>query len=300
MGVSGNISYLWHSMYLMERLILLLLALMLARIVFIVVRLSYLLAQRAGSTGTTISDRNKLVAELRHKAHSLRSIFSVAPYFGLLGTTLGILDQLSSGFIGSRSTVLMWVVLGVAVAFLSTAAGIVVAVPAVCVHNHLRMRLDLLEREWPSERLENSRFPLRPRLSISPFQLTAVPILALSIAAFMIFPSFFGPKGLHVHLMAIGALDTKVPSLEPIVIAVVYTKADIPIVYVNSKKTAWDELQTKLERELKARPPHSMVCIQADNDIWWQHLMYLIDVASQLHAEVVLLTAKPDASASNK
>jgi hypothetical protein len=49
------------------------------------------------------------------------------------------------------------------------------------------------------------------------FPLTAVPILALSIAAFMIFPSFYGPKGLRVHLVPTGASETKASSFEPIV-----------------------------------------------------------------------------------
>src|SRR5579864_4052974 len=79
----------------MERFVLLLLALMLARIVLIIVRLSYLLAQRPKSTVTNSRPRDELASELRLKLRSLRQMFSTAPYLGLLGTCFGIVDTLS-------------------------------------------------------------------------------------------------------------------------------------------------------------------------------------------------------------
>jgi biopolymer transport protein ExbD len=279
----------------MERLVLLLLALMLARIVFIIVRLSYLRVQRPKSTDTSGRARSELAAELCLKLRSLRSIFSTAPYLGLLGTSLGILDTLSGGFTGSRSSVVVWLASGIAAAFLSTAAGILVAVTATCLHNYLRTRADSLDSELPSGRVGKMRLLLRPRVSSFPFPLTAVPILVLSIGAFMVFPSFYGPRGLRVRLMPTGASKTKAPSLDPIIIAVVSTKTDaVPTVYVNSNKTAWDELRNKLQSELEVRPPHSIVYVQADKDIFWQHVIYVTDVAIQVHAEVGLLTIKPD------
>lgn len=278
----------------MERLVLLLLALMLARVVLIGVRFSYVLSSRSKPTDSANRTWSELTAKLCLKLRSLRSTSSTAPYLGLLGTTLGILDTLSVRFIGSRSTFLDWLSLGISAAFLSTAAGILVAVTAICFHNYLRTRLDFLDSESPSGLVEKTRLLLRPRVSSSSFPLTAVPILALSIAAFMTFPSFYGPRGLRVRLMAAGASETKAPSLDPIIIAVVSAKADaVPSVYVNSNKTTWDELQKKLQSELDVRPPGSVVYVQADNDIFWQHSMYVIDVAKALHAEVVLLTIKP-------
>jgi biopolymer transport protein ExbD len=278
----------------MERLILLLLALMLARIFFITVRLSYLRAQRPKSTDSNSRAQGELAAELCRKLRSLRSIFSTAPYIGLFGTCFGIVDTLSAPFAGSRGSALRGIVLGIHAAFLSTAAGILVAVPAICVHNYLRAWVESSEIESVRGRFRRTRFPLRPRLSTFSFQLTAVPVLAFSVAAFMIFPSFFGPRGLRVRLMPIGALKTRAPSLEPIVIAIVSAKAGVvPTVYVNSKKTTWDELQNRLKSELEVRPAHSMVYVQADKDIIWRDLMYVTDVAIGLHAEVVL-TTKPD------
>ncbi len=61
----------------------------------------------------------------------------------------------------------------------------------------------------------------------------------MSIAAFTTFPSLQPPKGLPVRLMAIGALETKGPSVEPFLATVVGTKTNAaPIFYVNSKTTA--------------------------------------------------------------
>jgi biopolymer transport protein ExbD len=282
-------------MYLIERFVLLLLALMLARIFFIVVRLSYLRTQQPKSTDATSHGRSELVAELLRKLRSLRSIFSTAPYLGLLGTSLGILDTLSGGLIGSRSSVAVWLAWRMAAAVLSTAAGLLVAITATCLHNYLLTRVDSLDSKLPSGRVGKRRLPLRQRVSSFPFPLTAVPILVLSIAAFMVFPSFYGPRGIYVRVMPTGASETEAPSLEPIVIAVVFTKTDaVPTVYVNSNKTAWGELRNKLQSELEVLPADSKVYIQADKDVFWQHVMYITDVAIQLHAEVVLLTTKPD------
>jgi biopolymer transport protein ExbD len=300
-GCGWSIGYLWHSTFLMERLVLLLLALMLAGTVLIGVRFSYLLAKRPKVTETTSHTRSKLTAELCLKLRSLRSTSSTAPYLGLLGTTLGILDTLSSLGEGTRLTILNWLVSGIAAAFLSTAAGILVAIVATCLHNYFRTRLDSLDSELPSGSAEKTRLLLRPRVSSFPFPLTAVPILVASIAAFMVFPSFYGPRGLRVRLIATRASEMKVASPAPVVIAIVSTKADVvPIVYLDSNKTTWDELRNKLQSELEVRPPGSIVHVQADDDIFWQHVMYVIEVAEGLHAEVVLLTIKPEVHRSRR
>lgn len=298
-GSEWSIGDLWHSTFLLERLVLLLLALMLARVVLIGVRFSYLLAKRPKPPDTNCRSQIELTSELGLKLRSLRSTFSTAPYLGLLGTTLGILDTLSAGFVGSRSTILDWLALGISAAFLSTAAGILVAVTATCLHNYLRTLSDSLDIKLHSGRFENVRLVLRPRVSSFPFPLIAVPILVLSVAAFMVFPSFYGPRGLRVRLIATLASEAKAPS-QPIVIAVVSTKADpVPTVYLNSNKMTWDELQNKLQRELEVGPPGSIVYVQADNDIYWQNVTYVIDVAKGLHADVVLLT-KPDLHRSRR
>jgi biopolymer transport protein ExbD len=236
-----------------------------------------------------------LAVGLRRKLYALRSIFSTAPYLGLLGTCFGIMDSFGTGYSGSPWGFAIWSVRGTSAALLSTAAGILVAITATGTHNYLRTYLDSFENMPPTGCLQKTKFVLRPWLAAFPFPLIAVPFLAAPIAAYMIFPAVDPPKGLRVHLMAIDAPGTRAPSLKPILIAVVSTKPNaVPIVYVNSKKTGWDELENTLQSELRVRPPNSIVYVHADSNVFWQHVMYVIDVAKGLHSEVVLLTIKPD------
>ena len=187
-GCEWSIAFLWRRTGLLERLVLIVLGLMLARIVLIVIRVSYLLAIRAGSTVTTRGARGELAAELCGKLRRLRSIFSTAPYLGLLGTCFGILETLSVGFSGSRSSALIWLVLGISAAFLATPAGILVAVPAICLHNYLCTRVDSLQSELSDGPLSRRRFPLKPRLSVLSYAVIAAPALAMIVMGFMVFP----------------------------------------------------------------------------------------------------------------
>lgn len=293
-GCELSIGYLWQSTFLLERLVLIVLALMLARVALILIRVSILSVRRAGSSHS--GSRRVLAVELSPKLRSLRLTFSIAPYLGLLGTSFGIVDTLSAvlGMPTTRQGLLIGIAAGMDAAFLSTAAGILIAVLATCLHNYLRVRLDSLERELPGDRLTERQFPLRLRLSTFPFPIIAIPVLAVSLFAFMVFPSFFGPRGLRVHPMAIGTLENKAPSAEPIVVAVVSGGAmAMPTVYVNAKKTTWQELENKLQSESSGRL-NSIVYVQADKDIPWHLVIYVIDVARQFHAEVFLMTATPD------
>lgn len=265
---------------------------MLARIALILIRVSYLPVQKTESFDASSQARHVLVSELSRKLRSLRLIFSTAPYLGLLGTCFDVVDTFWS--LGSGRGALAWIATGVDAAFLSTAAGILVAVPATCLHNYLRTRVGLLEIELADNRAEKTRFPLRPRVSLFPFPLIAIPVLAMSLLAFMVFPSFFGPKGLRVRVMAIGALEKKTPSAGPIVISVVDMKPNAaPAIYVNSKKTSWDELTNKLRCESNGRS-NSIVYVQADKDVFWKYVMDVTDAAKALHGEVVLLTTTPE------
>ena len=247
---------------------------MLARIAFILIQVCYLSARRVGSVDAPSRTRREFVVERRRNLRSLRSIFTTAPYLGLLGTCFGTMDAFGTGYSGSPWGFAIWSVTGTRAALLSTAAGILVAIAATCLHNSLRTRLDSFESKSPSGCVPKPKFPLSSRLSAFPFPLMALPFLTVPIAAYMMFPSVDQPKGLRVRLAAVDALETKGSALAPIVIAIVSTKPDtVPTVYVNSKKTPWDELGNRLETDLEVRPPHSMVRLQADKDTFWQHVM---------------------------
>jgi len=299
-GCDWSIGYLWRSTKLFERLDLIVLALMLAHIVIVVARVSYRyrLARRTKAIDTASEAsqraRRKLAAELSIGVGSLKSIAFTAPYLGLAGTCVGILS-IFGAYVGERGGLVVRTSSGIAAAFISSAAGLLVAVPAVVSYNHLRTRIASLESETWSNARERRKFPLTARFSkLPPFALIAAPALAISVAAFMTLSSFHTLKGLPVRLIKIGALDSEHFSVKPIVIEIIGTNGNgPPAVYVNSKKTPPDELKNRLRSELEVRPQW-LAYVQAEDNVSWRDVASVIDVVEGLHANVVLLTITPD------
>ncbi len=83
-------------------------------------------------------------------AHNLTWIYTVganAPYVGLLGTVLGILITFYEMGQGGQVDV-NHIMLGLALALKATAAGLVVAIPAIVIYNGLTRKVDVLMGEW--------------------------------------------------------------------------------------------------------------------------------------------------------
>lgn len=93
------------------------------------------------------TDSQSLNIALTHHLTTLSSIGANAPYIGLLGTVLGILltfHQLgTSGQIAANQ-----IMLGLALALKATAAGLVVAIPAILIYNGFLRRIDVLTAQW--------------------------------------------------------------------------------------------------------------------------------------------------------
>jgi biopolymer transport protein ExbB len=82
--------------------------------------------------------------------HNLTWIYTVganAPYVGLLGTVLGILITFYEMGQGGQVDV-NHIMLGLALALKATAAGLVVAIPAIVIYNGLTRKVDVLMGEW--------------------------------------------------------------------------------------------------------------------------------------------------------
>ena len=77
----------------------------------------------------------------------ISSIGANAPYIGLLGTVLGILitfyDLGQGGNIDPAT-----IMLGLALALKATAAGLLVAIPAILIYNGLLRKVDVLTAQW--------------------------------------------------------------------------------------------------------------------------------------------------------
>jgi MotA/TolQ/ExbB proton channel family len=257
-------------MNLVQRLDVIALALMLVHIVVVVSRFSYLyhLARRGGATDTNSSAfqraRRKLVADLSIKVGTLKSIALVAPYLGLLGTCTGVVTGFRGIAIVADSALAAVIASGtVTVAFITTAAGLLVAIPATWSYNYLRPRIDLLEIEISSDvTVRTSRhfrftqkFPLAALFSRIPFPLIAAPSLAiLAGVVFMEYSSDETPTGLYVG-MTPATLGCEYDGDRLIVLRV----TDAGKVFLNQEQEDWNSLAGRLSEIYSPRLHRTLI-----------------------------------------
>lgn len=94
-----------------------------------------------------------LDADVRRGHSVLASVGSVAPFVGLLGTVVGIIDAFQ-GIAREGSGGLGAVSMGIAEALVVTALGLVVAIPAVLAHNWLTSQAESITRALDQARGE--------------------------------------------------------------------------------------------------------------------------------------------------
>ena len=93
------------------------------------------------------SNRKELELLLTGRLHLIATIGSNAPYIGLLGTVLGImLTFYTMGKTGFMDTGKIMV--GLALALKVTAAGLIVAIPAIILYNLLQRKVRVLLIQW--------------------------------------------------------------------------------------------------------------------------------------------------------
>lgn len=300
---------MWRVSDLVECLIFIGLALMLAYTAFVAIRFSlrYYPACRkfrgllSESTVGSQTSRKVLVADLSRGVGTLKAIASAAPFLGLAGTSYGILCLFARGLFWSYE----WSPIQTSAALVATAAGLVVAIPAAVSYNVVRLRLEKFENSGSSALLEATprsygfaqTLPLRNRSSGLPaFALIGAPVLAFLIPmlAVTLVPAI--PVGLRVHVSKISSRDHELP---PIIVSVIAVKGSgRPVLCVNSKETSWDELGTTLRSQLKIRPLW-IVYVEGDDETPWRDVVNVIDVARGIEADVMLLTAPPKIDSSH-
>lgn len=278
------IGYLWRWTNLLERLALFGLALMLVHIVVVAIRVSHRCHSARRAKGMDRAnqafrrDRRKLVNKLNLWVGSLKSIASTAPYLGLAGTCLGTLS-IFQGYVGSRNGFFVMVVTQVDAAFLSTAAGLLVAVPAVVSYNYLRSLIDSLDREVLGNVHELTgqsfqvaqRLPLAARFSKIPFAAVAAPLLAFSIMAYATFASFHAPTGLHVALPSARCEysgDDRTITLHI---------TDAGKLFLNTEQEDRNSLATRLSQIYSFRV-HRTLYLFADDGVAFQNVADAIDI----------------------
>lgn len=85
----------------------------------------------------------RIVHDLERYLNALGTIAATAPLLGLLGTVLGMIEIFGS-FTGSGMTNPASLASGIATALITTAAGLIVAIPALFFHRYLQRRVDEL------------------------------------------------------------------------------------------------------------------------------------------------------------
>ena len=101
-------------------------------------------------------------AELKRGLGGLATIGSTAPFVGLFGTVLGILNAFI-GIANSHATGLAAVAGGIAEALVTTAIGLVVAIPAVMMFNYLTGRVEAFDVEMDNSSSELIDYFLKRR-----------------------------------------------------------------------------------------------------------------------------------------
>ncbi|MNF29146.1 MotA/TolQ/ExbB proton channel family protein [Pseudomonas borbori] len=85
----------------------------------------------------------RVIHDLERYLNALGTIAGIAPLLGLLGTVLGMIEIFSS-FMGSGMTNAALLAAGISKALITTAAGLMVAIPALFFHRYLQRRVDEL------------------------------------------------------------------------------------------------------------------------------------------------------------
>jgi biopolymer transport protein ExbB/biopolymer transport protein TolQ len=85
-------------------------------------------------------------AELKRGVSGLATIGSTAPFVGLFGTVVGIINAFK-GISNEKSTGLAAVAGGISEALVTTAIGLFVAIPAVVVFNYFTSKIEAFDVE---------------------------------------------------------------------------------------------------------------------------------------------------------
>jgi biopolymer transport protein ExbB len=94
-------------------------------------------------------ERNQiiLISELKRGTGILATVGATAPFVGLLGTTMGIVNAFSGMAAGGGSGGIAAISAGIAEALITTAFGLLVAIPAVWLYNYFQTKADFLTVE---------------------------------------------------------------------------------------------------------------------------------------------------------
>lgn len=113
-------------------------------------------------------DLNKLeqLARFRRGMGVMATVGSTAPFVGLLGTTMGVVNAFT-GMAAAGSGGLAAISAGIAEALLTTALGLLVAIPAVWLYNYFTARIEMvsMEIDYGSKEFMNFLIAIESRMA---------------------------------------------------------------------------------------------------------------------------------------
>ena len=286
-GCYWSIGYLWRSMDWARRLDVAALAFMLTYVLAVVTHAFYRY-NLVRARGIGCAAERKLAAELSLNARSLKSIAVAAPYLGLLGTCLGILNApgIGSGIGMEKNAALALIASGTAASLITTAAGILVAFPATCSYNYLCTRICLLESKISNE--ANGALPSEQRFALAePFSLPAFAVIATSGLAILVAvcTPFFAAR--HPGGFDIGLASERCG----------YDRAERVIVLhlsntgrlsLNTEQEEWNSLASRLSEIYRMRVGRALYLL-ADDDVPFQTIADTLDIVVKTPVTRVLL-----------
>jgi len=279
-GCEWTLAYLWRWMNWLARLDVVILGLLLAYTLFALIRVSYRLRVARRSEGTDRSSRAILLADAHVELANVSSIATTAPYLGLVGTCFGI-SSVFHGIDMEKHAATVMLTSEVAASLLTTAAGMIVAVPATCSYNYLRSRLDLLEKRIPNRGLRLAR-----RISAFPvFALIAATSLAILVVFNMAFLSFYTPVGFAIEAPSVDC-DSKADKR-----MIALHIADGGALLVDSKRQQWATLDSRLS-SVSHQGLNRSVCLSADENVPFQTVADAIDIIKNIPTVAEISLAK--------
>jgi biopolymer transport protein ExbB/TolQ len=92
------------------------------------------------------STQKSIHSDFRRGLSALGTIAATAPFVGLFGTTLGLMNSFRGGG-GQKEAFMAATTRGISEALITTALGLLVAVPAALAYNYFSTKLEFLDTE---------------------------------------------------------------------------------------------------------------------------------------------------------
>lgn len=284
-----TIQYLWQWMHWIARLDVIVLGAMLLYVFVTVIYVSYRChTAYLGHDPGSESSLRELVCGLNIRIRNLKTIATIAPYMGFLGTCQGIMFSFR-GVAMEKHTALVMVTLSLGASVVPSIAGILVAPPSIWAHNFLRARLERLERELPKREKGRSSFrtaqrlPLATRFSTVPWMFVAAPIFGILILVFANFAVYRGATGLQARLAPLYRYE------ETSERSIILRLANDGKIFLNQEQEDWNKLKPRLESIYRMRV-HRRIYVAAEDDVRFQAVADAVDLAQSAGVDVELVT----------